>query len=172
MKKKLLLAVIMIAFIGSVFAADKVGWVNPAEILQKTIKGKEVLARLQAMSDTNNKKLQALQKELDDLQKELMNPALSAEARQKKSEELQNKRTNVSRFVEDAQKNMEKQRVQEFDKLQQEINPLIEQIATNEEYTIIFDVSMAGIAFANQSANITDKVIKAFDAKYSSGAKK
>lgn len=172
MKKKLLLAAIVIAFIGSAFAVDKVGWVNPGEILQKSIKGKQVVSKLQAMGETNNKKLQAMQKELDDLQKELMNPALSADARQKKSEELQTKRTNVQRFVEDAQKNMEKQRVQEFDKLQQEINPLIEQIATNEGYTIIFDVSMAGIAFASQSADITDKVIKAFDAKYSSGANK
>jgi len=173
MKKQLGVLVAMIMLTGLTLAADKIGYVNPADILQNSIKGKEVVSRLKSLSDNNQKKLDAMQAELDKLQKEAMSPALTADVREKKAVEIQNKRTSITRFVEDAQKTMELSRQKEFDKLQQEINPIIQQIAVAEGYTMVFDVSQTGIAYANPQADITPKVIKAFDAKYvSAGTKK
>jgi len=44
--------------------------------------------------------------------------------------------------------------------------PLIDQIGKSKGFTIVFDITRPGIVYFDPAIDITEEVIKAFDAKY------
>ncbi|HOW43767.1 MAG TPA: OmpH family outer membrane protein [Candidatus Aminicenantes bacterium] len=165
MKKQLLLIVAVLALSAFAFAEFKVGIINPQAVLQGSVKGKEAIGRLQAMQAAKQKKYEALQAEIDALEKEIGSPALNADAREKKSQDLIAKRTEIKRFAEDAQKESLAVQEKEFGKIQADLMPLIEKIAKENGYAMVFDLTTSGVTFFEPAIDITDKVIKAYDAQ-------
>ena len=104
MKKNLFLIFALLALTTFVFSEVKIGIINPQVVLQNSVKGKEVIERLRSLRMTKQKKYEAMQKEIDALEKEVLSPALNQDTRDKKTMDLQNKRTEIKRFAEDAQK--------------------------------------------------------------------
>jgi outer membrane protein len=152
---------------GSLFLAaeTKIGLINPPAILQSSVKGKLVIERLQALNKEKQQRYDAMQREIDALQKEVMNPALAADVRERKTAELTNKQTEIKRFAEDAQKDSMQLQQKEFTAMQTELLPIVEEIAKENGYALVFDVTQAGITFADPALDITPLVIKAYDAK-------
>jgi outer membrane protein len=170
MKKTLTLIALLAT--GSLFLAaeTKIGLINPPAILQSSLKGKQVIERLQNLNKEKQQRYDALQKEIDALQKEIMNPALAADARDKKAADLQAKQTDIKRFAEDAQKDSMQMQQKEFNAMQAELLPIVEQIAKDNGYALVFDVTQAGITFADPALDITPLVIKAYDEKFAKPA--
>ena len=95
-----------------------------------------------------------------------MSPALNQDTRERKATDLQNMRVDLKRFVEDSQKEFQRRYQREMQTLYKEIMPVIQQIGKNQGYTIILDLSSAGVSYFDVTTDITDSVIKAYDAKY------
>jgi outer membrane protein len=140
-------------------------------VLQNSIKGKEVIEKLKALNFSKQKKYEAMQKEIDTLEKEVLSPALNQDTRDKKNLELQNMRTEIKRFAEDAQKESMQQQQREFEAIQRDLMPLIENIAKNDGFSLILDLNTAGVTYFEPGIDITDKVVKAYDAKFPAAAK-
>jgi Skp family chaperone for outer membrane proteins len=92
MKKNLFLMFVLLALTTFVFSEVKIGIINPQVVLQNSTKGKEVIERLRSLNMSKQKKYEAMQKEIDTLEKEALSPALNQDARDKKNMDLQNKR--------------------------------------------------------------------------------
>jgi Skp family chaperone for outer membrane proteins len=60
----------------------------------------------------------------------------------------------------------------EFEKIQGELMPLIEKIAKADGYTMILDLNTAGVTYFEPGVDITDKVVKAYDAQTAAAPKK
>ncbi len=165
MKKRLVLILSLIALSTFAFAEFKLGVINPQAVLQASTKGKEAIGRLQALQLTKQKRYEAMQKEIDTLEKEALSPALNAEARDKKAQDLANKRTEIKRFAEDAQKESMAAQQKEFEKIQADLMPIIEKIAKENGFALILDLSAPGIAFFEPAIDITELVVKAYDAQ-------
>jgi outer membrane protein len=171
MKKSLFLIFTLVALATFICAEVKIGIINPQLVLQNSIKGKEVIEKLKALNFSKQKKYEAMQKEIDTLEKEVLSPALNQDTRDKKNLELQNMRTEIKRFAEDAQKESMQQQQKEFEAIQRDLMPLIENIAKNDGFSLILDLNTAGVTYFEPGIDITDKVVKAYDAKFPAAAK-
>jgi outer membrane protein len=165
MKKKLFMIFALLALTAFVFSEVKIGIINPQVVLQNSAKGKEVIERLRSLNMSKQKKYEAMQKEVDALEKETMSPALNQEARDKKTLDLQNKRVEIKRFAEDAQKESMAQQQKEFEKIQGDLMPIIEKIAKGEGFSLVLDLNTAGVTYFEPAIDITEKVVKAYDAQ-------
>jgi Skp family chaperone for outer membrane proteins len=154
------------------FAEFKLGIINPQAVLQSSAKGKEAIGRLQTMQLEKQKKYEAMQKAIDALEKESMSPALNAEAREKKNQDLANKRIEIKRFAEDAQKESMAAQQKEFEKIQADLMPLIEKVAKDNGFSLILDLTTSGVTYFDPAIDITEKVVKAYDAQSAAAAKK
>jgi Skp family chaperone for outer membrane proteins len=165
MKKNLLLILALLALSAFAYAEFKIGIINPQLVLQNSVKGKEAIGRLQALQLSKQKKFESMQKEIDALEKDSMSPALNADAREKKAQDLANKRTEIKRFTEDAQKEGMAAQQKEFEKIQTDLMPLIEKIAKENGLSLVLDLNTAGVTYFDPAIDITDKVVKAYDAQ-------
>jgi len=172
MKKNLFLVFALVALTTFVFAEIKIGIINPQEVLQNSLKGKEAIERLKSLQLSKQKKYEAMQKEIDALEKETMSPALNQDARDRKTQDLQNKRVEIKRFAEDAQKESMAAQQKEFESIQRDLMPLIERIAKADGYSLILDLNTAGVTYFEPAIDITGKVVKAYDAPASAAPKK
>jgi Skp family chaperone for outer membrane proteins len=172
MKKKLFLIFALLALTTFVFSEVKIGIINPQVVLQNSVKGKEVIERLRSLNMSKQKKYEAMQKEIETLEKEVLSPALNQDTLDKKNMDLQNKRIEIKRFAEDAQKESMAQQQKEFEKIQSDLMPIIEKIAKADRYSLILDLNTAGVTFFDPAIDITEQVIKAYDAEIPSALKK
>jgi outer membrane protein len=163
MKKNLFLIFALVALTTFVFAEVKIGIINPQEVLQNSLKGKEAIERLKSMQLSKQKRYEAMQKAIDALEKETMSPALNQEAKGRKTQDLQNKRIEIKRFTEDAQKESMAAQQKEFEDIQRDLMPLIEKIAKADGFSLILDLNTAGVTYFEPAIDITDKVVKAYD---------
>ncbi len=163
MKKNLFLIFALVALTTFVLAEVKIGIINPQEVLQNSLKGKEAIERLKSMQLSKQKKYEAMQKEIESLEKEVMSPALNQDARDRKTQDLQNKRVEIKRFAEDAQKESMAAQQKEFESIQRDLMPLIEKIAKADGFSLILDLNTAGVTYFEPAIDITDKVVKAYD---------
>jgi len=165
MKKNLFLIFALVVLTTFVFAEFKLGIINPQAVLQSSSKGKEAIERLKSLQLGKQKKYESLQKEIDTLEKEAMSPALNQEARDRKANDLQNKRTDIKRFAEDAQKESMAAQQKEFEKIQADLMPIIEKIAKENGFSLILDLNTAGVTYFDPAIDISEKVVKAYDAQ-------
>jgi outer membrane protein len=172
MKKNLFFIFALAVLTTFVFAEMKIGIINPQDVLQNSTKGKAVIERLRTLNMSKQKKYEAMQKEIDSLEKEALSPALNQEARDKKTLDLQNKRVEIKRFAEDAQKESQVQQQKEFESLQRELMPIIEKIAKGEGFSLVLDLNTAGVTYFEPGIDITERVIKAYDAQVPAAEKK
>ncbi|MBN2398835.1 MAG: OmpH family outer membrane protein [Candidatus Aminicenantes bacterium] len=172
MKKILVVIFTLLALTAFIHAELKIGIINPQAVLQNSVKGKQVIERLRTLNISKQKKYETLQKDIDALEKEILSPALNQETRDKKSMDLQNKRTEIKRFAEDAQKESMATQQKEFENLQRELMPIIEKIAKAGGFSLVFDLNTAGVTYFDPTIDITNEVIKAYDAQAASAVKK
>lgn len=172
MKKNLFLMFALLALTTFVFSEVKIGIINPQVVLQNSVKGKAVIEKLRSLNMSKQKKYEAMQKEIDTLEKEALSPALNQDARDKKTMDLQNKRTEIKRFAEDAQKESMAQQQKEFESLQRDLMPIIEKIAKGDGFSLVLDLNTAGVTYFEPAIDITDRVIKAYNAEVPSAVKK
>jgi len=172
MKKNLFLMFALLALTTFVFSEVKIGIINPQVVLQNSVKGKAVIEKLRSLNMSKQKKYEAMQKEIDTVEKEALSPALNQDARDKKTMDLQNKRTEIKRFAEDAQKESMAQQQKEFESLQRDLMPIIEKIAKGDGFSLVLDLNTAGVTYFEPAIDITDRVIKAYDAEVPSAVKK
>lgn len=171
MKKFPILLFALLAMSIWLFPEVKIGIINPPVVLQNSIKGKEAINRLKTAAESSQKKFEQLQQAIDSLEKEVLSPALNEDTRSKKNLDLQNKKTEQKRFAEDAQNESRMKQQTEFESIQKELMPIIEKIAKDEGFTLILDITTAGVAYVDPATDITEKVVKAFDASLATVAK-
>ncbi len=166
MKKSLMLIITILTLSLFGFSEIKVGVINGEEIIQKTKKGKLIQERLEQLRNSKREKIEAMQNEIKKLQKELTSPALNSETQRKKNRELEDKKINHDRFLQDAQNEIQLQSQKEMITLYKEIMPLIHQIGKSKGFTLILDLTTAGVAYFDETIDITEEVVKVVDAKF------
>ena len=172
---KILLHAIFITLLVSLsFAQEtvKVGVVNSQEVLQKSAEGNAVMVRLQEKDKSNQSKLNKLDEEIRQLETKLNTQrlTLTQEALMNLSSDLEKKRTERKRFAEDSLRELQELRFRLFNKIQNELLPIIEQIGKERNMDIIFDLTNSGAVYFSPTIDITAEIIKRYDA--SKGSKK
>ena len=168
MKKTLIMTVTILTLAFYTFAEVKIGVINAQKVIASTKRGKEIQAKLENYGKSKQKKVEAMQAEIKKLEAAIQSPALNESTRAKKSDELQAKKTNLKRYYEDTQKELRKKYQTEMQNLQKEVMPIIDKIGKSKGFTLVFDLSIAGISYFDKTIDITEQVIKEIDLIYKS----
>jgi outer membrane protein len=78
--------------------------------------------------------------------------------------DLDKKRKDRQRFAEDSLRDIQDLQGRLFLKVQNELIAIIEQIGKERGYEVIFDLAKSGAVYFNPAIDITDDVVKRYDA--------
>jgi len=151
----------------------KVGVIDVQRIVGESAVGKESLARVQKVQQSKQEELVKRQKELRDLEQKIseQNKALSEEALEKIQKDYQAKALDLKRFQDDAQRELEETQRKELGELEKRIMPVIDSVAKEQGYTMIFNKFQSGLLFAAEGTDITESVITKFNSQIATSAK-
>jgi len=170
MRKIIVVATLTALFMGaavtSSFAQGKIGIINSNQVLEKSVEGKKIIARLQETDKKNQATVAALDDQIRTLQTKLSTQrlTLTEEASIQLQTELERKTTERKRVTEDVIASMDELRDRLFRKIQDELLPIVEAVGKEKGYDIIFDLLKSGAVYRNVAIEITEEVIKRYDA--------
>ncbi len=166
---KIILLLIFVAGLVSLGYAQqpmKIGVVNSQEVLEKSLEGKRVTSQLEAKNKTLQEDLARIDDKIRDLETRLNTQrlTLSQEALTNLMADLDKQRTERTRFVEDSRRELNDLQMRLFNRLQNELRPIITEIGKENNLDIIFDMGGSGIIYFNPAVDLTAEVIQKYDA--------
>ena len=152
-------------------AQTKIGVINIDKVLQDSQRGKAMQGEMEKVRDGKKAELEAKQKEILDLKKRLEEGQLSlaADRLEAMKEEYEGKVLDLDRAQKDANREIQRRGEKLLSEVEGEIMPVINRIASEQGFTLIFNKFQAGLLFADDQIDITAQIITALDAATSSG---
>jgi outer membrane protein len=143
----------------------KVGCVDLQKALnecQAGLEAKKVISKemekLQKLFEDRQKELQTMKESLDK-----QSPMMKPEARAAKEKEFQTRIRDYQRWLEDNQKDIQ-QKGREMERtIAQGLQKVIKKIGEEEGYTVVLESGYT--LFSSKAIDLTDRVIKAYDAQ-------
>ncbi len=154
--------------VGLAQSADlKIGVVDIQRVLNESNQGKDskkALAKdLEAVQRLVAEKQKGLQDMKDAYEKQA--PMLNAEARTTKERELQNKLRDFQRWGQDKENDLKQEQLELERNISIALQKVIQKLGADEGYTIILYKNENIVFFASKAIDITDRVIKIYDAQ-------
>lgn len=153
--------------LGQATGGTKIGVVDSTAILQGTAEGRQALAGLEQFVNQTQSDLAARQTELDTLRREydskyrMLNPDTLTEMQRAIAE----KERQLTRAREDVEAVVTERQNELLAKMSEKIQTVIAEYAEQNGFGAVF-LDSPGIPFIAQKLDITEAVIKAYDAKY------
>lgn len=170
--KALLAVFLFLTFTTQVWAAEvvKLGFFDKQAIVDRSEMGKEGLATMKADMKPIREKLEATRQEIKELKEEFQKkePIWSDEVKKAKYLEIVSKEKRLEQDVEQANRSLSKRERELLEPLQQKVLEIVAKIGKEGGYTMIFEVHGAGILYAPDSLNLTDKIIEELNASSAS----
>lgn len=159
----------------SAFAQDvKIGYVDLQRALGEVDEGRSAKTRLQNLLASKQKEIdkeqEALRKESETLQKQAS--AMSEETLRQKQIEMQKKLMELSQKWEKGRAEMAQTEQKELQSIFQKMDPIIKQIAERDGLTLVFEKTDSGLVYAPPSLEITNELVRLYNAQHKSGGAK
>jgi outer membrane protein len=165
MKKLFILTIALLSLAGLFAQNVKLGYVNTDRILMDSNEAAEIARLFQLDRQNWTNQIRQLDAEIQQMERDFEIRRLSISEANKR--DLQNqidaKKQEAGRLLEEyfGENGRAEQRYRELiDPLTKKIHDIITQIAEDENYTMIFDVSMGVVLYATASADITDQILQ------------
>ena len=170
-----LIALFVLGFAAAGFAQQiKVGVVNSQNAFNTSLEGKKAQGQLQDKDNKIKADLTKLENEIKQLQTKLSTQqmTLTNEAAVQIQSDIDKKTTARKRLEEDATRDMQQIQYALIQRIRGEMVGIIEAIAKEKGYDLVLDLGASGIVFFNPTIDITDEVIKRYDAIKAAAPKK
>ncbi len=167
MKQFVVLMLVCLSLVASpvMAQAQKIGYVDLQKALNLSAAGKEakeaIKAKVQSYDAEVKERQETLKKLKEKLEKEGM--LLSEEARNAKEREYKQAVKEYQRFTKDIQETLQQTDAEFTRKILEVLLNIVQEIGKSESYTMVLEKTESSIVFADDSADITDAVIKAVD---------
>jgi len=169
MKKALLLAVVLIAFMVQAVYAEgpKIGVVDLIKALNESNQGKDAKKELEGLIKSRQSTIDEKGKEIERLKADLDKQAsvLSPDARKAKEDDLEKLLREYQRMVTDAQNDVKKKEAEYTGEIVKELRALIEKIGNDEGYTLIIENMEGIVLYSKKNLDLTEVLIKKFNEK-------
>jgi outer membrane protein len=164
-----LIIIVMFAALVSIGFAQanmKVGVVNSQEVLEKSAEGKKVMSQLEERNQKSQNELARMDEEIRKLQTRMNTQrlTLTQEALAQLSSDIERRQTERKRFGEDQYREMQDLTARLFQRVQDELLPIIEGIGKEKGVEIIFDLFKSGAIYFSPTIDLTQDVITRYDA--------
>lgn len=143
----------------------KIGIVNIQRCIQESNEGKRLSQDLANKYNEMQKALSEKQQELAEMQKEIEKQSLmlSLEAKEDKQKEYNEKQRKLEYDVEDYNEEMTNAQSEAQERILQDLEVIIIDIAETGEYDLILERVSAGVLFTSDALDITDQIIDAYN---------
>jgi outer membrane protein len=144
----------------------KIAVIDVNRIMTDSQRGKSVLAGIEKLQSERSAQLKTLNEELTEMQKRFQEGRLSL-AEDKLAElqaQIEEKDRAFKRAREDAERDVQKRRADEIEKIETAVFPIINGLGKEGGYTLIFNKFQSGLVYADDTVDITNEVIKRLDA--------
>lgn len=167
MKKVLVALMVVCLMAGVASAAQKIVVINMQKALDESAAGKDAASKFENLVKEFNKDAEARGADLQNLEKQLQQQAalLSDDARQAKVKEYQQKRAELEAYLKNAGGALKREEKTLVNGVAQEIRNVAIEVAKGKKADMILHKD-EGVIWAVDAYDITDEVIKAFDAKW------
>ena len=149
------------------FAQTKIGYIDLQKCLMESINGTKAFEELKAKKEKMQKDLDKRQAALDqmkvDLEKQGM--MLSPEAKRMKERDFQRKLRDFKDMYNDFSEEMKVEEEKRKSSIFKDLSKVIERVGKQQGYALILEKSTSGILWAPDNADLTDVVIKSYDAE-------
>ena len=147
-------------------AEQKIGVVNLQKALNLVEEGKRTMAGLKAEADSKKNQLEALKAEIkkmkDEVDKQKM--VLSQEALGAKANEIQTKFIELQQKAMQFDSELKAKEGQSVQKIIVTLKTLVAEIAKKDNFDIVYENSADTIIYTSQAVDLTDALIKAYNA--------
>ncbi|NBB89339.1 MAG: OmpH family outer membrane protein [Bacteroidetes bacterium] len=161
MKRNIVFLVFALLFSVSMMG-QKFGYMDSNELVAEMPEVKQADAKLETLQKQLQKqgqaKLQALQQKAQDLERKERQGEIAPKKLQEEAEKLQAEQLELQQFEQDMQRQVMQKRQELYKPIFDKINAVIEEIAKEQEYTYIFDLSAGSILYADESKDVTSLV--------------
>ena len=96
---------------------------------------------------------------------EKQGPMLNAEARATKEKELQTKARDFQRWGQDYENDIKQKQMEKERTISMNLLKVIQKLGADEGFTFIFEKNEAIVLYTSKTVDLTDRVIKLFDAQ-------
>jgi len=148
----------------------KIGYVDLQRVIRDSQAGKSAKDEFEkefkgrrSIIETKLTELEAKRKEFNEKA-----PLMDEEARKKKAEEVDEMQKEIKRLREDFQEELRKRDFELTQKILEDLQKVINEIGQSGGYSLILEKTEGGIVYASGAVDITDEVIKKYDAGKSS----
>jgi outer membrane protein len=166
--KNLFGGLMMVAFVCTAQAQQKVGTINIQQAIISTKDGQKAAAELQAKFDPRRKDLEGKRAQIEALQQQLakMGTVGSEDAKRKLQQDIESKQRNLQRDSEDAQADFDQDQNKLLNDLGGRIMQVINKYATDNGFAMIVDISspQTPVIWASTAIDVTNDIIKLYDA--------
>jgi Skp family chaperone for outer membrane proteins len=150
----------------------KIAYMNIPRIAAESAEGKASTTKVNALREKKLSDLNAKNKALESAQQKLNSGSLLSEearaAAQKETEKLQ---VEIQRLQQDAEAEMQDLQQQLQLDFQRKLSPIIQQVATEKGLHLLLSQTDAGMVWAEPGLDLTNDIIKRFDAATAAAAK-
>jgi outer membrane protein len=150
----------------------KIAYMNIPRIAAESAEGKASTSKVNALREKKLAELNAKNKQLESAQQKLNSGSLLSEdaraAAQKESEKLN---VEIQRLQQDAEAEMQELQQQLQLDFQRKLSPIIQQVATEKGLHLLLSQTDAGLVWAEPGLDLTNEIIKRFDAASAVAAK-
>lgn len=168
--RNVLVLLLVLVFSKPVWAAEiiKLGFFDRQTIVDRSELGKEGEQKFKAEMQRIRESLEAKRQEVKDLQDEANKKKLiwSEEVKKAKLQELFSKKQTLDRLVVQANRELENLEQQLLEPLRVKLLDIVDRIGKEEGYTMIFEREHAGLFYAPNSLNLTDRIIRELNENY------
>ncbi len=143
----------------------KLGSVDVQKILLNSAAGKEAKEQLAVRANKYEGEKNSREEELKKLKSELEKQSvlLSESTRSAKEKDYQQKLKEYQRFLKDAQDDLQGKNDELTNKIVESIVKIIQEYGRKNGYTIVF-VKNDGMIYVDEKADLTDEILKTFNA--------
>lgn len=164
--KKISVLIVAIMLLAAPAIAQKIGYVDLQRALNLSKAG---VAAKQQMTEEVKKyegefkaKQDAVLKMKADLEKQAA--LLSDTARAERERDYQRRVTELQRFQQDIQEELQRKDAEFTSRIINELFDVLQELGTKDGYAMIIEKNEGAIVFADPKIDLTDKLIKAYDA--------
>lgn len=171
MKRCITILTLALAFalpaLSTAAAELKVGIVDLQRALNESASGRRAKDSFKGEFEKMQEGLRREKDSLDRIKEDLdkKSAVLSEEQKKAKLEDFERRRRDLRRKLEDSDAELRKKDQELTGNILKDLAVVIQEIGEREGYTLILENSSSSVLYGSKSIDITDAVIKAFDAK-------
>jgi len=146
----------------------RIGMLVPDRVIEKTVRGRKLFSELDTLKKTLNDKIQGKRAEIQKLGSQLQSPSISEAGKESIQKQLRDLDFEDKKLQDDSQIEFQKTQQRVVNQFQQEITPLVDDLAKEQKLQLVLTFQPGLVAYADPAwiVAFSDEIAKRYDAKY------